>query len=156
MDSDEYATWRHDAVHALEAKRHALFAKLQITQWPARWDYDLDRGELTFSGDTDLRLLAKVQIVGSTGPKDWLWGWANSHWGEDLTKDARQTRDFGQTHAIDELTSPSLTDDDLNALGWELTAVAAKITDAVAAYRPQRDNGGGLFLLIRSIGPVSA
>ena len=114
----------------------------------------MDRRELKFSDDTGVRLIAEIQIVGSTAAHDWLWSWANSHWTDELTVDACLTRDFGTANDIQELISASISDESLNDLGWELTAVAAKVTRAVGAYRPAQNTGGGLFLLIRSISAV--
>ena len=149
-----YADWRHDAVHSLMEKNAILDRDLRMNQWP-RWHYEMDRRELTFSDDTRVRLIAEIQIVGSTAAHDWLWSWANSHWSDELTVDARLTRDFGVANDIQELTSASISDESLNDLGWELTAVAAKVTNAVGAYRPQSETGG-LFLLIRSIAEVKS
>ena len=66
-----------------------------------------------------------------------------------------RVRQFGIENGIEELTSEYLEDDDLNNLGWQMTAVAARVLDAVGAYRPPRDNGGGLFIICRSIEFVS-
>ena len=41
-------------------------------------------------------------------------------------------------------------EDDLNALGWQLTAAMVRITGALGAYRPP-DEDGGLFLVYRSV-----
>ena len=154
MDPAWYATWRHDAVHSLMEKNARLDRDYQMNHWP-RWDYEMARRELTFSDDKGVRLRADIQVVGSTAARDWLWSWANPDLTDDLTEDAHLTRDFGQANAIQELTTASITDDSLNNLGWELTAVAAKVTNAAGAYRPPREGGGGLFLLIRSLSAVN-
>jgi hypothetical protein len=155
MDApDWYTDWRHDAVHELMAKQDRLKETHRTGEWP-RYDYDLDALTLTFSEEGKARVRASVQVVGTTGPQDWLWSWANSHWSEDSFSDLRRVRDFGVEHGIEELTTECLEDENLNDLGWELTAVAARIIGSVGAYRPPRDNGGGLFLIYRSIEFVS-
>ena len=54
----------------------------------------------------------------------------------------------GRSRFIADLTEAYVRDDgDLNALGWGLTAVAARVCGALGAYRPPRDEGGGLFLI---------
>ncbi|MET0272609.1 MAG: DUF6882 domain-containing protein [Phenylobacterium sp.] len=149
-----YAAWRHEAVHELGAKQDRLKESFQVGAWP-RYDYDVDAGTLTFSDASGPKVMAEIQIVGTTGPKDWLWSWANSHWSPPSYEDVLRVRAFGEEHGIAELTSDYLEDEDLNALGWEMTAVAARVLDAAGAYRPPRDNGGGLFLVYRSIKFVS-
>ncbi|HWU48381.1 MAG TPA: hypothetical protein VN042_00790, partial [Asticcacaulis sp.] len=58
-------------------------------------------------------------------------------------------------HGVMELTSGYVGDENLNHLGWELTAVAVRILNAIGAYRPSRNEGGALFLLIKSIRHVN-
>jgi len=148
-----YRDWRHDAFHELEAKNEKLAHDLKLGHWE-RWDYDMTKRELTFSQGSVVQLRADIQIIGSTGRKDWLWSWANPHWTDNLTGDARTARAYGEKHGIRELTTASLKSRDLNALGWELSAVAARLAGAIGAYRPQTE-AGGLFLLIRSIAKVN-
>lgn len=143
-----YRTWRHEAMHTLIEQNRGL----DLNRWP-RWDHDLAKHELTFSDGGEVRVRADVQVVGTTGRKDWLWSWANPNWTDAMTTDARDVRLFGEEHGISELITPSLKASDLNALGWELTAVAAKVTGSIGAYRPSGD-AGGLFLLIRSLDEV--
>lgn len=148
-----YREWRHEAFHELEAKNQTLERELKIGHWE-RWDYDMTRRELTFSDSGEVRLRAEIQIVGSTGRKDWLWSWANPNWTDNLTGDARTAQGYGEQHSIRELVTGSLKARDLNALGWELTAVTARLAGSVGAYRPQTERGG-LFLLIRKIVEVN-
>jgi hypothetical protein len=147
-----YREWRHDAVHMLQAKNDRLKAEFRIDDWP-RYDYNLDAGSLIFSENGVAKVIADVEFVGSTSIKagDWLWAWANSHWSPDLLVDSLLARTFGEEHAICELTHESVEDDDLNALGWELTSLTARISDALGAYRPPRDEGGGLYLIYKTM-----
>jgi hypothetical protein len=149
---DWYPDWRHEAVHQLQEKNARLNDAFRLGQWP-RYDYDVDAGTLVFSEEGVAKVIAEIQIVGTTSENagDWLWAWANSHWPADCIKDAELVRAFGEEHGICELTHECLEDDDLNALGWEMTAVMARITDAPGAYRPPREEGGGLFLTYKSI-----
>ncbi len=153
---DWYPDWRHDAFHELQEKNARLNAEFRIREWPL-YDCDLDAGTLTLSKDGLAKVIAEIQMVGSTSEKagNWLWGWGNSHWPEDIIVDAEKVRRFGEEHGICELTHRFLESDSLNDLGWELAGVAARVTGAVGAYRPPRDDGGGLFLIYRSIGWAS-
>jgi hypothetical protein len=149
-EPDWYVEWRHTAIHELQAKNEALAAKFWINDWP-RWDYDIDAGTLVFSDDTGPRVQAAIQVAGSTSANagNWLWAWANSQCPDAIVQGSLLAKRFGEEHGIDELVRDVVGDerDDLNGLGWSLTAVAAKVSDAVGAYRPPRSEGGGLYLM---------
>jgi hypothetical protein len=148
-----YANWRHEALHELMAKQEVLERTYQIGEWP-RYDYDALAGALTFSDAAGPKVLADIQIVGSIGQNDWLWSWANAHLSDCAIQDMDRVREFGLEHGIDELTSDYVEGQDLNQLGWELTAATAKVLGAAGAYRPPSAKGA-LFLIIKSVGLVS-
>jgi hypothetical protein len=150
---DWYAEWRHDAVRELIAKQDRLKAQYALGEWP-RYDYDARVGALTFSDEKGPKVVADIQIVGTIGPKDWLWSWANPHWADCCIGRMQEVRDFGVEHGIGELTSDCVEDEDPNGLGWQLTAVAARVLDTVGAYRaPSGD--GAVFFVCSSIRLVS-
>ena len=144
-----YADWRHDAVHELMAKQDKVAETYRTGGWP-RFDYDVDAGTLVFSDATGPKVIAEIQMVGTIGSKDWLWGWANDHWPPSSVVDVAAARSFGEKHGIKELTSAYLENEDLNSLGWEMAAVTARLTGAVGAYRPKSETGA-LFFIYRSI-----
>jgi hypothetical protein len=149
---DWYLDWRHEAIHQLQDKIARLKSEFRLDDWP-RYDYDVDAGTLIFSDDGGPKVRAEIQIVGTTSIKagNWLWSWGNSHWPSDRVTDAALVRAFGQEHGICELTHDCVEDDkDLNALGWELTSVMVRLTDALGAYRPNSERGG-LFLTYKSM-----
>lgn len=148
---DWYPEWRHEAVHQLQDKVADLRASFRLDAWP-RFHYDLDAGLLTFSENGVVKVVAEIQIAGTTSLAggDWLWAWANSHWPAERVVDAELARAFGEEHGICELSHESVRDENLNALGWELTAVTARLVDALGAYRPP-DEDGGLYLLYKSM-----
>jgi len=98
-------------------------------------------------------VVAEIQAVGTTSLKagNWLWAWDNVNLPLDCIEDAQRVRAYGFEHGIGQLTSSYVEDDDLNTLGWELTSVAARVCERAGAYRPPRDDGGGFFLLYRSV-----
>jgi hypothetical protein len=150
---DWYPDWRHDAVHQLQEKNARLEREFRLGAWP-RFDYDVDNGTLIFSEQGVAKVIAEIQIVGTTSFKvgNWLWAWANSHWPLERVVDAERVRAFGEEHGIGELAHDYIEDEDLNGLGWELTAVAARIADAAGAYRPLHSDGGGLYFTLKNIG----
>lgn len=66
--------------------------------------------------------------------------------------DAKRVRSFGETNSIDELIQSYVTDvdDDLEVLGWELSAAAVRICDALGAYRSPSE-GDARFYIIKAI-----
>lgn len=149
---DWYPNWRHDAVHQLQEKNARLKSEFRLGDWQ-RYDYDVDAGTLVFSDQNTPKVVAAIQIVGTTSAKaaNWLWAWANAHWPAERVCDAELVRAFGKKHGICELTHEYLDDkEDLNALGWELTSVMVRVTDALGAYRPP-DKDGALYLTYKSI-----
>lgn len=147
-----YPDWRHEAVHELIEKNEANNLAFRIGEWP-RYDYDMASGRLTFSDHGSVKVVAEIQVVGTTSEKagNWMWAWANAHWPEDMIAESQKVRDFGEQHGIDDLVHQYVESEDLMALGWELAAVAARICSAQGAYRPPRDEGGGLFLIYRNM-----
>ncbi|TIT21549.1 MAG: hypothetical protein E5W86_18695, partial [Mesorhizobium sp.] len=66
---------------------------------------------------------------------------------------AKRVRSFGEEKGIDELAQAYVldTNNDLEALGWELTGAMVRICEALGAYRSPRGEGGGLYLIIKTI-----
>jgi hypothetical protein len=149
---DWYPDWRHDAFHQLQSKNARLSDEFKLGTW-SRYDYDLGAGTLVFSDAGVIKVVAEIQVAGSTSAKagNWLWSWANAHWPAALVTDAELARAFGEQQDIDELRQDFVTDDDLNSLGWELTAAMVRICGALGAYRSPREEGGALFLIYKSI-----
>ena len=149
---DWYSHWRHDAVHELIAKNDQVNGQFNILQWP-RWDYDMDRCALTFSGRDGPKVVADVLLVGSTSTelKNWQWGWANNYWPKQVITGVDAVRAFGEKHGIAELTQGWVdSPEDLNRLGWELSAVAARVLNGIGVYRPETENGA-IFFLYRNL-----
>lgn len=151
---DWYDAWCEEAFAAFTAKQQRMDKAYSLGSW-LRYDYDMAAGTLTFSDAAGPRVIAEIQVAGTTAAEDWLWGWANDQWPEVSTHAIRQVRDFGAENGIEELTTELLASDDLDGLGWMLTAIAARVLDAEGGYRAPSPNGGGTYFLIRSIKSVS-
>lgn len=99
------------------------------------WDIDQDDGYLIFTLPNGLFATCPVQIIGSISEDEgtWLWSWANSSINEELTRDARRVRDYGNANRFESLVAAgwSGTDED----GWDMTAIACKLCDAQGGYR---------------------
>lgn len=149
-----YGAWRGEAVDQLRAKNKRLQDEFRLGSWP-RYDYDLKSGKLLFSDQSVVKVVAEIQIAGSTSAKasNWLWAWANSNLPGELLSDSKLVRSFGEKNGIDELAQAYVTDtqDDLEVLGWELTGAMIRICNALGAYRSPRGAGGGLYLILKNI-----
>jgi hypothetical protein len=148
-----YDAWCKEAFETFRIKQNALTETYRLAS-RERYDYDTAAGTLTFSDQGRPKVLADIQVIGTIGAEDWLWGWANANWPAVSTDGMRAVRDFGAQNGIEELTTEHLESDDLPGLGWMLAAIAARVLDAEGAYRaPSGD--GAVYLLIRSIKSVS-
>lgn len=149
---DWYAVWRHDALHELIEKNEGLEQQLGLGRYE-RYDYDVDTGLITFSNRGVPVVIAEIQIVGTTSERDsnWLWAWANDWWPKTVTARSESARTFGLEKGIEELTTEYLHDDSLVNLGWEMTAVTARIVGAAGAYRAPTENGH-IFFIYTKIG----
>jgi hypothetical protein len=151
MTPEEFSKFRHDAVHELMSLNEACERKFKISTLH-RWDYDLDDGTLTFSQDGVARVVALIQIVGTTSETDgtWLWSWANQSLPGKVTRAIGDVRAFGERESLSELTTPSLTDDEY--LGWAMTAITARVLGSKGAYRCPRHDNGFLYLVYVDLG----
>jgi len=120
------------------------------------WDYDSEAGTIVFSTQRVPKVVAQVQVVGTTSAKSntWLWAWANESVPRDLMASALAVRDFGQREGLGALVEPELPDDEF--IGWEMTAIAAKVAGGIGGYRTPRVTGGYTFYLITGIHRVQS
>ena len=114
--------------------------RFRLSDWP-RWSYDLETATLTFTRDGMPRVIASVQVAGTTSGagKSWLWGWADPNTPHPAVDRMQEVRAFGEREGIAQLTAETLLDDQF--LGWEMTAVAARILGAKGAYRCPLEDG---------------
>ena len=127
--------------------------EFQISTWP-RWDYDLERGTLAFSKDDVPKVVATIQAIGTTAISTgtWLWAWANENLPLNVKKAVEEVRMFGERENIADLKGAKMPDQE--HLGWEMTAIAAKVLGAKGAYRCPGDNGF-LYVVYLSLGFVN-
>jgi hypothetical protein len=140
MDAKKFSEFRHEAVHELKHLNEICEQEFRIGTWP-RWDYDLNRGTLTFSKDGVPKVVALIQVVGTTSIEvgTWLWAWANASLPAAVTMAMEKVRAFGEAENLAELTQPRCADDEY--LGWEMTAIAAKLLGAKGGYRCPGEKG---------------
>lgn len=140
MSPEQFSAYRHEAVHELMRLNEECEETFQVSSWP-RWDYDLEAGTLTFSENGTPKVIASIQVVGTTSTLDgtWLWGWANENLPKKVITAVADVKTFAELESITELTHESLPDDVY--VGWEMTAIAARVLGSKGAYRCPEDNG---------------
>jgi hypothetical protein len=150
MDAEQFSVYRHEAVHELMRLNEQCEQEFHISSWP-RWDYEFERGTLTFSQDGVPKVFASIHVIGTTSISGatWMWGWANESLPPNVAKAVARVRAFGEAESIAELKEAELPDDEY--LGWGMTAVAAKVLGAKGGYRCPGENGF-VYVVYSSIG----
>jgi hypothetical protein len=140
MTEEQFRKFRHEAVHALMRLNEDCENKFRISSWP-RWDYDLERGTLTFSQDDVPKVVASIHLVGTSSNTSgtWLWGWGNGSLPAAATEALKAVRAFGEEEGVVQLTSARVPDDEY--LGWGMTAIAAQILGSKGGYRCPGSDG---------------
>src|SRR5215472_6041032 len=140
MTPEEFAEFRHKAVHELMRLNEHCKEEFRISFWP-RWDYDLDLAKLIFSEENVPKVIASIQVAGTTskGAGTWMWGWANESLPPQSTAALTKVKEFGKRENIPELIQAEALDDE--HLGWEMTAIAAQVLGSKGAYRCPSGDG---------------
>jgi hypothetical protein len=149
LKAEEFHKYQHEAVHTLMDSNAHCEEVFRIGLWE-RWQYELDAGALVFAQDGFAKVIASIQVVGTTAKssKDWLWAWANQSFDSSQTARLQEVRSWGEREGLRQFTEESWPDDEY--LGWEMTAVTARILDAKGAYRCP-DEKGVLYLVYTDI-----
>ena len=150
MTPQQYEEFLHDAVHELNSLKDRSRSSFSLGLWE-RWDYEEDRGAITFSSNGIPKVIAEVLVVGTTSVIEgtWLWGWANKSVPAKLTRALSAVRAFGEAEQLPVLTEPNWPTDEYH--GWEMTAIAAKFIEAKGAYRTPRSTGGHTYYLFTDL-----
>lgn len=149
MTEEEYQEFQHSAIHALMALNEVADRDFSLNKWP-HWDYELEEGTLTFSEGGVPKVVADIQLVGSssTALGTWMWAWGYNDVPPDVVKGMGIVREFGIAESIPSLTEKLIPDDEY--LGWAQTAVAARVLGAKGGYRcPSKD--GFLYMVYTDI-----
>ncbi len=110
-------------------------------------DWNQETGTIVFSSGGKPAVLADITFVGSISrtSETWLWAWDNPSISGALTKDVLRVKKFGERQRFEKLVNPKWRADEND--GWCMTAVAAKLLNADAAYRTDSDTGFTYLLL---------
>lgn len=144
--AESFDQYVHKAVHALHRKNESCDREFSIGTWE-RFDFDLSRAQLVFSHGGVPKVVADVQMVGSTGrnSKTWKWGWANAHVPMASTGRMKEVREFGRERGYAPLKTETLRDNE--HLGWDMTAVAVEVLGGIGGYRCPTETGFVYFVI---------
>jgi hypothetical protein len=139
LSDEEFESLIQDAYEYLNNQIRECKTEFKILNYE-RFDYDNETGEIIFSDHGIPKVIAEYQNVGSFSTKTntWLWAWANDSITEDTRELAQIVRGFGETHGIEKLTTAHWEAEEVD--GWEMTALTAKLTEAMGAYRAPVDH----------------
>ncbi|MBB6498504.1 DUF6882 domain-containing protein [Pedobacter cryoconitis] len=115
------------------------FMKLYDINSYENWFYDHNIGAFHFKSDDGRNLYFKYVDVGSFSIKanTWNWSWNNQSTPLHISRPLKKVKEVGLANNFTELTQGLFNGDDYT--GWELTAVSAKILNAIGAYRVPQD-----------------
>lgn len=100
------------------------------------WYYDHGIGAFHFKSDDGRNLYFKYVDVGSFSTKlnTWMWSWDNKSTPKHVAKGLEKVKSYGEENNFKDLSQGLLENGD-EYTGWALTAVAAKLLNAIGAYR---------------------
>lgn len=117
-----------------------------------RFDWDQQQGQLSFSREGKVYVVADIQFVGSWSERagTWMWAWANESLLEPMKKEVREVLEFGRSNNLEELIDP-VWKGPIEA-AWDMTSLSCYILQSEMAYRaPDFDKAAYTFLSLRNL-----
>ncbi len=113
------------------------------------WDWYQETGKLIFSHGGEPVVECDIDFVGtiSTRSDTWMWAWANTSLTDNIKVKSRCVRDIGDENNYLKLACAFWPADEVD--GWEMTAIMAKATNAIGAYRTL-DGDGFAYMVVSS------
>ncbi|GAA3977411.1 DUF6882 domain-containing protein [Mucilaginibacter dorajii] len=111
------------------------FIKLHDVNAYEDWFYDHGTGAFHFKSISGKNLYFKYVDVGSFSTKTntWNWAWDNPTTPKHVSRALEKVKDFGAIHNFEQLTTGLFEGDEYT--GWEMTAIALKLLNAIGAYQ---------------------
>lgn len=141
MTVEQFEQLVHEAQHALMVLNQRCRDQFRLGSYE-HWAYDADTGTMTFSNGAGPKVVASVQVVGTTSTRSntWLWSWANESIPEEQSRLARAVREYGVSESLPALSEAEQPNDEY--LGWEMTALTIQLFGGIGGYRSPRESGG--------------
>ena len=122
MTDSAYRELMRKAVAYMRRRNEEAWGIWSLGDLP-RFDWDQERGQLTFSGEGRDPIVADIQFVGSWSETagTWMWAWANDSVLEPMKREVQEVREFGRSNDLEELTDP-VWEAPIEA-AWDMTAL---------------------------------
>lgn len=140
QDDEEFEQYLSSSFEYLQKMQDKFIEDYRIGSYE-HWDWDQESGKLIFSDEGRAVLELDIDFVGtlSTATNTWMWAWANQSLTENIRATSREIRDIGDERQFLKLACAHWIADESD--GWAMTAIMAKDTGAMGAYRTPSDNG---------------
>lgn len=135
MTNEAFDNFKDECVKQLSSLQDE-FLKLYDIDSYEHWFYDHGIGVLHFESDDGRNLYFKYVDVGSFSTKrnTWMWSWNNKSTPQQVTKGLEIVKVYGEQNNYNNLSQGLLENGD-EYTGWALTAITAKLLNAIGAYR---------------------
>ncbi len=139
QDFEEY---QHKCLEDISSLQNEFMKLYDINSYE-NWFYDHGVGAFHFKSHSGKNLYFKYVKVGSFSTKThtWNWSWDNKSTPAHVSSHLHKVKAFGQSNNFEYLTKGVFEGDDYT--GWAMTAVSAKLLNAIGAYRVPEEH---LFL----------
>jgi hypothetical protein len=116
------------------------FMKLYDLDSYEEWFYDHGIGVFHFKSTKGRNLYFKYVGVGSfsTNANTWKWAWDNPTTPKHVSRALEKVKSFGTLNNFEKLKTGLFEGD--KHIGWEMTAISAKLLSAVGAYHVQQEH----------------
>ena len=123
-----------EACRDLAGTQKAMVADLKLEAFP-RWDVDMQKATLAFSGEGLAPLVLEIEAIGSFASTSatWLWAWCNWHLPAIVRGRVRAVRELGERERFLHLMEPKWQAAEHD--GWHMAAIAARHLGALGVYR---------------------
>jgi len=123
-----------DACRDLAVAQKGMVTGLNLEAYP-RWDVDMKKASLAFSGEGLARLVLEIEAIGSFSSTSgtWLWAWGNWHLPAIVRSRIPAVRELGERDRFLHLMEPEWHAAEHD--GWHMAAIAARELGALGVYR---------------------
>ena len=140
----DWQDWSREAQRLMQRRNEEWRARYGLSSEPYHWD--MDSAQLSFQGADDV-LVADITLVGSLSrtSNTFLWGWADHHAPEPVTRRIGRVREFGEANDLSLLVDEIFEADHAQAL--ELAVIAGRVLDAAGVFIDKSGDVTVYFLL---------
>jgi hypothetical protein len=135
QSAQSFESFSNDCLKHLTALQDEFMTLYNINSYE-HWYYDHGIGAFHFKSDDGRNLYFKYVDVGSYSTKKntWMWSWINKSTPKHVAKGLEKVKAYGEVNNYNDLSQGLLENGD-EYTGWALTAITAKLLNAIGAYR---------------------